>query len=151
MKIDIEIDDRAVLDALGRLLAAADDLSPAMRDIAGVLAAAAEDAFEDEADPATGAPWAPLSTTTQRRPVDSAGTPRGAHPILQVTGQLATSVQADWGTDFAAAGTNLVYAITHQFGAERGQYGATSRGIPIPWEYRKNKPPFRVLAGGSLA
>lgn len=41
MKFDIEIDDRTVLEELNRLVAAADDLSPAMRDIAGVLASAA--------------------------------------------------------------------------------------------------------------
>ncbi|MCC7413358.1 MAG: phage virion morphogenesis protein [Gammaproteobacteria bacterium] len=133
MKLAIEIDDRAVLQALNRLAAAADDLSPAMRDISTVLAEAAERAFETESDPATGTPWAPLTPSTQRRKVDRKGTARGSRPILQVTGQLATSIQADWGPDFAAAGTNLVYAVTHQFGAKRGAYGATGRGSPIPW------------------
>jgi len=140
MQIDIEIDDRAVLAALGRLSEAVDDLTPAMRSIAGVLASAAEDAFEAEADPATGTPWAPLTETTQRRPVDRAGTLRGAHPILQVSAQLATSIQSEWGADYAAAGTNLVYAATHQFGAQRGQYGTTRRGAPIPWGDVPSRP-----------
>ena len=38
--------------------------------------------------------------------------------ILQVSGGagLAGSVQSDHGRDFAEAGTNKVYAATHQFG-----------------------------------
>ena len=34
---------------------------------------------------------------------------------------------------YVIAGTNKVYAATHQFGAERGEFGADRRGRPIPW------------------
>ena len=36
------------------------------------------------------------------------------------------------GSD-AIVGYNLIYATTHQFGAEKGAFGTTSRGGPIPW------------------
>ena len=31
------------------------------------------------------------------------------------------------------AGSNLVYAPTHQFGAEKGDFGSTSKKRPIPF------------------
>ncbi len=123
--IEIDYNDRAVLDALQRLDDRLDNLTPAMRDIAGVLTDASERAFQDEADPATGTPWAPLTEAT----VGMRG--GDAHPILQRSGQLAASVNADWGRDFAAAGTNKAYAAMQQFG---GTTAATSMipGKDIP-------------------
>lgn len=132
MKIDIQIDDRQVLDALSRLAAATEDLSPAMRDIALVLEEASQRAFETESDPSTGQPWAPLNESTQRKRLTQRGDERGAHPILQVTGVLSKIV-ADYGRDFAVAGTSVIYGATHQFGAARGAYGSTRHGSPIPW------------------
>ena len=75
--IEIDYKDRSVLNALQRLDDRLNNLTPAMRDIAGVLTDATERAFQDEADPATGAPWAPLTEATVAM--------RGgdAHPILQ--------------------------------------------------------------------
>lgn len=126
MKIDYKIDDADVLAALRRLEVLGDDMSPAMRDIAGILRDASEQAFEDEADPATGDPWAPLSPITVAR--------RGgeANPILQVSGDLAR-IQTDYGPDFAAAGSPEIYAAVQQLGASQGAFGKTKRGGPIPW------------------
>lgn len=117
--IEIDYKDRSVLNALRRLDDRLGNLKPAMRDIAGVLADASERAFQDEADPATGAPWAPLTEAT-------VGMRGDAHPILQRSGQLAASISPDWGRDFAAAGTNKVYAAMHQFG------GTTAADSMIP-------------------
>lgn len=146
MKIEIKVEDRAVLDALNRLLAASNDMTPAMEDISGILAEAADSAFMEQRDPATGAPWKPLRPVTVQR--------RGSStPILQITGQLVSSIQTDHGPDFAVAGTNKVYARTHQFGAKMGEFGrysqigrvrkfglgtfqgsaGTQKGFPIPW------------------
>ncbi len=123
--IDIDYKDRAVLNALQSLDRRLDNLTPAMRDIAGVLTDATERAFQDEADPATGTPWAPLTEAT----VGMRG--GDAHPILQRSGQLAASVSGDWGPDQAVAGTNKVYAAMQQFG---GTTAATSMipGKDIP-------------------
>ena len=53
--------------------------------------------------------------------------------ILQVEGRLAGSLTSRYDSTSASAGTNLVYAPTHQFGAEQGAFGSTGRGSPIPW------------------
>lgn len=150
MRVDVEINDAAVRAALTSLIQRTGDLTPAMRDISGVLHAAIERAFDTEANPATGEKWPQLSPTTQRRPV-AKGTERGAHPILQVTGQLAASMTPDYGPDFAAAGTNLSYAVTHQRGAHQGEFGRTRRGTPIPWGDIPPRPFLGIDAGDQQA
>jgi len=118
--IEINYDDRQVLDALQELSRRMHDMKPVMRDIAGVMADATERAFEDEADPATGLAWHPLMASTV--------TMRGgdAHPILQRSGQLASSIVTAYGADFAQIGSNKVYAAMHQFG------GTTAPNSMIP-------------------
>ena len=108
--------DTAEIDALlDRLVKAGTDLTPAMRDVAGVLRDASQDAFDDEADPSTGDPWQELKPKTVTR--------RGStNPILQVSGDLAR-IQTDYGVDYAAAVSPEIHAATHQFGDDE-------RGIP---------------------
>ena len=43
-------------------------------------------------------------------------------------------------------GSPSIYAGTHQFGAEKGAFGATSRGDPIPWGNIPARP-FLGLSG----
>lgn len=104
--IKIEYDDRPVLDALQDLQRRMDDMTPAMRDITGVMADAAERAFETESDPATGRQWDALTATTVAL--------RGgdARPILNRSGGrgLVGSISTDYGDDYAVIGTNKVYA-----------------------------------------
>ncbi|WP_322521161.1 phage virion morphogenesis protein [Guyparkeria halophila] len=126
--IEIDYKDRSVLNALQRLDDRLTNLTPAMRDIAGVLTDATERAFQDEADPATGTPWAPLTEAT----VGMRG--GDAHPILQRSGQLAASVTGDWGPDHAVAGTNKVYAAMQQFG------GITKANSMIPYKEIPARP-----------
>lgn len=129
MHIAIEYDDRQVVDALNRLLRAGQDLSPAMRDIAAALETGVEDAFQDERSP-DGDPWADLSEHTKRR-----RRTRGKWPgkKLQITADLAGSITSAYDHTSALAGTNLVYAPTHQFGAGEGDFGSTPTGRPIPF------------------
>lgn len=119
-RIDIQINDQAVLAALGQLRARAEDLAPAMREIAGLLADIPEQAFADEADPATGEAWTPLAARTleykQRKGYSL--------DILRQQGFLAASIQSEYGDDYAAAGTNRVYAGIHQFGGKAGRRAA---------------------------
>jgi len=134
--IKLTIDDRQVRAALDRLMRAGDDMTPAMREIAGVLADAAERAFQAERDPVTGAPWKPLKKSTIRQRIKLGKWPG---PILQRSaGGLAGSIQSEHGRHHAAAGTNKEYASTHQFGAKTGEFGTgtyKSRpgSFPIPW------------------
>lgn len=139
--LTIEFDDSEVLKALEQLSRRMTDMTPAMREISEILQASVEDAFESETDPATGQRWTPLSEVTVRLRDGN------AHPILQRSGQLASSFQPDYGRDFAVVGTNKVQAGTHQFGASKGQFGRTSRGAPIPW----GDIPARPMLGVSEA
>lgn len=127
--IKITIDDEQVRRELNRLVRDGADLSPVMQEIAGLLEAEAQQAFDAGESP-DGKPWADLSDTTKRRRA-AGGTWPGQ--ILNVTGALSNSITSSFGSDFAVAGTNLIYASTHQFGAAKGAFGSTSRGAPIPW------------------
>ena len=129
MDIDIEYDDQEVVRALNRLVRAGGNLKPAMRSIASVLEEAAEETFQQREAP-DGTPWADLSDHTKRRRGK-----KGKWPgqILQVTGDLAGSITSAYRATQAAAGTNLVYAPTHQFGASEGEFGSTKTGRPIPF------------------
>lgn len=140
--IDIQIDDRQVLETLNRLIQRGQDLRPVMRDISTVLMGVVRDAFDDETDPATGEKWPRLSdkTTIPRR--QESGHWPGS--VLQVTGRLAASISQDYGDDYAVVGTNLPYARTHQFGAKQGEFGRTSRGGPIPWGDIPARPIFGI-------
>ena len=65
-EITIEYDDREVRAALRRLANAGRDLTPAMRDVASLLEASAQRAFEQELSPG-GKPWDDLCEVTKRR------------------------------------------------------------------------------------
>jgi phage virion morphogenesis protein len=111
------------------MVAAGKDMTPAMRQIAGILGDAAERAFRTQADPSTGKAWKELSDVTVAR---RKARGRGPRPIL-IVGGLLKDIQTDYGPDYAAAGSPMLYAPTHQFGAAQGAFGRTSRGAPIPW------------------
>ena len=117
MKIDIRYDDREVRRALNRLLRAAKDLSPAMREISAHLVDSSEQALEAQASPA-GTPWAPLAkgTEAERRRKGYGA----AAPILERSGDLIRSIVAAHDETSATAGTNLAYAALQQFGGKPG-------------------------------
>ena len=110
--IQFHLDHVRPLAILHDLAAAGAELTPVMKAIAGILADASEQAFANEADPTTGEPWKPLTDAHQARRKEQGYT----GPILQMTGGLAASVQADWGNDFAQVGSNKKYAAIHQHG-----------------------------------
>ena len=113
IRIDVNIDMSDLEVAMTRLREAAQDTTPIMRRCAGVLAGAAKDAFDDEADPVTGAKWQPLAAST------AAARPAKGHAgkILQLTGSLASSLERDFGRTHDVVGTNHKYAAAHQHGA----------------------------------
>ena len=143
--IDIQYDDRAVRQALADLRRASTHLRPAMQQIAGALESAVEDAFEREQSPDR-TPWAALRSSTQAR-----RTKRKSWPgrILDESGGrgLVGSITSSADATTAVAGTNKVYAATHQFGARKGEFGRTRRGHPIPW----GDIPARPFLGRSAA
>ncbi len=109
-----------------------------------LLEDAADESFTSEASP-DGTPCALLVDSTRTR-----RSARGTWPgsILQETGGrgLAGSISSEYGNDHAVAGTNKVYAATHQFGAERGgsdrigEVGRSQGGHPGPPVPRGRRP-----------
>lgn len=97
-----------------------ENLRPLMKNIAGIMATATEDNFKDEGRPDK---WIDLSETTkkQRQKI-------GKYPgqILQVSGQLASSVSTVYDDNSAVIGSNLVYAAIHQLGGQTGKNKKTT-------------------------
>ena len=131
MSIELQLENLPqVQQVLNQLWQRTQDLSDPMAQIAAIMADASERAFASEADPETGTPWPALKPQTQQRREQDNHWPGS---ILQVTGSLAASIDADSGPDFAIIGTNKVYAPTLFFGATQGEYGQTDTGHPLPW------------------
>lgn len=125
MRFEIKIDDSAVRTAFNRLLGAGADLAPLMRQVAATLDDITEQAFADQSDPTTATPWQELKPRTIK-----ARTKRDYWPgkILQQRGQLAASITSEYGKDYAAVGTNTIYARIHQLGGHAGR----GKKTPIP-------------------
>ena len=130
MTATVKIDDRDLREAIRKVSFAIDDMTPVFADIAGAMQEAAEDSLANEESP-SGEKWARLSNTT-KDDRERQGYGRDG-PILQRTGRLVGSIVAEWGQDFARAGTNVAYATTLFYGAKKGEFGTGSRGTPIPF------------------
>ncbi len=113
--IEIKLDNKEVEQKLQELAKKSSSLKPLMKNIAGIFASAAEDNFAEEGRPDK---WIDLSEATkkQRKRI-------GKFPgqILQVTGQLASSVNTYYDEDSAIIGSNLAYAAIHQLGGQAGK------------------------------
>lgn len=130
--ITITLDDAAATAALGRLVARLGDASPAMAEVAEVLAEGTQARFRTGTDP-SGSPWAPRSPATLAAYARARPPKRpGEHP-LTLTGQLRASLRPEWGPDWAGVGSSAIHGAVHQFGAPKGAFGTTARGAPIPW------------------
>ena len=111
-KIELNIENSKSILLLQELIAASRDLSPVMREVAGILADSSEQALSSEVDPSTGQSWQSLTESHKSRRSQQGYT----GSILSMTGQLASSIQSGYGSDFAQVGSNLVYAAIHQHG-----------------------------------
>ena len=118
--IEIKIDNREVLTRLQELASRGENLRPLMKNIAGIMSTATEDNFKDEGRPEK---WVDLSETTkkQRQKI-------GKYPgqILQVSGQLASSISTAYDDNSAVIGSNLAYAAIHQLGGQAGKNKKTT-------------------------
>lgn len=118
--IEIKLDNKEVLTRLQELASRGENLRPLMKNIAAIMATATEDNFKDEGRPDK---WIDLSETTkkQRQKI-------GKYPgqILQVSGQLASSVSTAYDDNSAVIGSNLAYAAIHQLGGQAGKNNKTT-------------------------
>ena len=113
--IEIKIDSQEVEHKLQEIAKKTSDLKPLMKNIAGIFASAAEDNFAEEGRPDK---WQDLSKVTKKLREK-----KGKWPgqILQVSGQLASSINTYYDNNSAIIGSNLEYAAIHQLGGQAGR------------------------------
>ncbi|GIX31377.1 MAG: hypothetical protein KatS3mg124_1849 [Porticoccaceae bacterium] len=123
--IQIDIDDRAVRQALEALSRRVADMTPAMHRIGQALMEGSREHILQGRD-WTGAPFAPNRPATLARK-------KGAKPLIDSKSFVTTRLHYEAGRDSVAVGSAAVQAAVLQFGAKRGAFGTTKRGASIPW------------------
>lgn len=120
--IEIKFDKQEVIDKILELAKRGENLRPLMKNIAGVFADSTEDNFAEEGRPDK---WTELSQVTKDLRKETGNWPG---QILQVSGQLASSITTYYDDDSAIIGSNLKYAAIHQLGGQAGR----NKKVTIP-------------------
>ena len=120
--IEIKLDNKEVESRLLDLAKRSKNLRPLMKNIAGVFAYSTEENFKEEGRPDK---WTDLAESTKRQRKKKGHWPG---QILQVSGQLASSISTYYDNDSAVIGSNLDYAAIHQFGGQTGK----NQSVTIP-------------------
>ena len=120
--IEIKIDNKEVSKRLLELARKGENLRPLMKNIAGVLAYSTEENFANEGRPDK---WLDLSERTKKQRKKTGHWPG---QILQVSGQLASSINTYYDDESAVIGSNLDYAAIHQLGGQAGK----NKSVSIP-------------------
>ena len=113
--IEIKIDKKELNQVLDKLFEKTSDLKPLMKNIAGIMADAVEENFEQEGRPDK---WQELAESTIKHRKKTKHWPG---KILQAEGQLATSITTQYDNESAVIGSNLAYAAIHQLGGQTGK------------------------------
>ena len=120
--IEIKIDNKDVERKLLELAQKGENLRPLMKNIAGIFASATEENFKNEGRPDK---WTELSEATKKQRTKQKKWPG---QILQVSGQLASSISTQYDDESAIIGSNLDYAAIHQLGGQTGK----NKKVTIP-------------------
>lgn len=117
MQIDYKFDSAPLDEAVKRLVALGQDMTPITRAISAVLASESENAFDREKDPATGQSW-PALTDKYRERLEKLG--KNGKMLQRSMGGLAMSLTPDFDAVSATIGTNKVYGALMQSGGTSG-------------------------------
>ena len=120
--IEIKLNNKEIEKYLLELAQKAENLRPVMKNIAGILAYSTEENFKSEGRPDK---WIDLAESTKKQREKKGHWPG---QILQVTGQLAASINTYCDNDSAVIGSNLDYAAIHQLGGQAGK----NKSVDIP-------------------
>ena len=120
--IEIKIDNNDVERKLLELAQKSENLRPLMKNIAGIFASATEENFKNEGRPDK---WTELAEATKKQRTKQKKWPG---QILQVSGQLASSISTQYDDESAVIGSNLDYAAIHQLGGQAGK----NKKVEIP-------------------
>lgn len=113
--IEVEIKDAEIRGMLSRMNESLVDMTPAMKVIGEILVSSATRNFQAQGRPVR---WKPSHR------VEASG-----GQTLSLTGRLRRSLTRSAEKDRAIAGTNVVYASTHQFGAKKGAFGTVVANV----------------------
>lgn len=151
MKVEIEVRDQGIRELLGELRRKSEDLTEVMETIGTLIFRSVEKNFAAEGRWSVvnsfiggSRKWDQLkpSTVARRKKMG-----KGPHPILQVSGGLAASVQTLQVTkDSVVVGTNKEYAAMHQFGAKKGELGTIRARIAEHMRTGKSGTKHKVRA-----
>ena len=120
--IEIKIDNKDIERKLLELAQKGENLRPLMKNIAGIFASATEENFKNEGRPDK---WTELSEATKKQRTKQKKWPG---QILQVSGQLASSISTQYDDESVVIGSNLDYAAIHQLGGQAGK----NKKVEIP-------------------
>lgn len=120
--IEIKIDNKDVERKLLELAQKGENLRPLMKNIAGIFASTTEENFKNEGRPDK---WTELTEATKKQRTKQKKWPG---QILQVSGQLASSISTQYDDESAVIGSNLDYAAIHQLGGQAGK----NKKVTIP-------------------
>jgi len=124
--IKVEIDDRAIREALGRLMDDAGNIEPALADISEYLTESTKQRFVDGKAP-DGTPWEPNTDYTLSRK-------SGDKPLIGESNSLSTQFSVEITANTLLFGSPMIYAAVQQFGAKKGSFGKTKKhSHPIPF------------------
>ena len=120
--IKIKIDNKDIERKLLELAQKGENLRPLIKNIAAIFASATEENFKNEGRPDK---WTELSEATKKQRTKKKKWPG---QILQVSGQLASSISTQYDDESAIIGSNLDYAAIHQLGGQAGK----NKKVEIP-------------------
>ena len=120
--IEIKLDNKQVQDKLLEVAQKSQYLRPLMKNIAGILSTATEENFKNEGRPTK---WTDLADCTKEKRKKQKKWPG---QILQVSGQLASSISTFYDDNSAIIGSNKEYAAIHQLGGDAGK----NKKVKIP-------------------
>lgn len=136
--IKVKIDNKAVNEKLLELAKRTENLRPLMKNIAGIFASSTEENFKEEGRPDK---WTELAEITKenRNKIKNMNKKKGKNKssekenkwsgkILQISGQLAASVNTEYDDESVVIGSNKDYAAIHQLGGKAGK----NKKVSIP-------------------
>lgn len=123
--VELDIDTRAITDALHGLEKSGRNPQPALEQIGEYLIKTTKQRFNTKTAP-DGSSWADNSATTIAR--------KGSNnPLIGESKDLNREFHAQASRDHVIIGNSADYSAVQHFGAKKGQFGKSSRGGPIPW------------------
>lgn len=145
--MQIDIDDREILDRLKKYADLGRDPEPVLRQIGEHLVDSTKQRFRTGKGP-DGTPWPQNTETTlagiltkykgsrtKTGRLSAAGRRRKSNkkPLIGETRSLSTTINYQINGGRLAVGSPMEYAAVQQFGAQRGEFGNNALGLPIPW------------------